>query len=104
MAGAEGSYLFSPSNQDTFTRVPAVELDDVADPTGAGNAYAGALCAGVAAGVPVADAAATASAVGAAFCRAADWAPSEGQATRSWLERAAADVRVRTETYRAPKG
>ena len=56
--------------------VPALKLDEVRDPTGAGNGYAGALAAQLASGATPMDAAVVASAVGAAFCRTGDWAPT----------------------------
>ena len=75
--------------------MPAVRLDAVADPTGAGNAYAGALCAMLATGRPVIHAALTASAVGAAFCRTADWAPPDAGVTRAWVEGQSEELRRR---------
>ena len=61
----------------------------VADPTGAGNAYAGALGALVAGGRPPGEAAAIASAVGAAFCRAEGW-PSAAETV--WVAARAAEI------------
>ncbi len=104
--GEHGSYLYSrpapeapirqwlvdPACRDFewFACVPAAELDGpVVDPTGAGNAYAGAICAQLAAGAHPAEAAAAASAVGAAFCAEDDWAPSApAEETRRWVARA----------------
>lgn len=107
--GAFGSYLYTrPSpNAPAFqwladansrefewlAKVPAAALDHVVDPTGAGNAYAGALTAQLAAGVPCYEAAAVASAVGGAFCAAAGWAPNDAYLASRWVERASADVR-----------
>lgn len=71
--GARGSYLLCNGE---LRYVPALKLDEVQDPTGAGNGYAGALAAQLASGATPMDAAAVASAVGAAFCRTRDWAPT----------------------------
>lgn len=71
--GARGSYLLCNGE---LKHVPALKLDEVQDPTGAGNGYAGALAAQLASGATPMDAAAVASAVGAAFCRTRDWAPT----------------------------
>ena len=71
--GARGSYLLCNGE---LRHVPALKLDKVLDPTGAGNGYAGALAAQIASGATPMDAAAVASAVGAAFCRTGDWAPT----------------------------
>lgn len=87
--GADGSYLYrhAVSSADAaWIRVPAVPVE-VSDPTGAGNGYAGALCAQLASGAPPAAAAAVASAVGSAFCRTAEWAPLLDDA--EWCFRAA---------------
>ena len=95
--GERGSYVYtrpyplrsqpaeSTGEEDWFITVPAVTLEVVADPTGAGNAYAAAFCAQLAAGAEVRRAAAVASAVGAAFCRATDWAPSDVDEARGWV-------------------
>ena len=79
---------------ERLCRVPAVSLGEgVADPTGAGNAYAGALCAQLAAGAqPAEAAAAVASAVGAALCRTADWAPPDAAEAREWVRAAAREL------------
>jgi len=80
---ARGSYLLS---HGTLTRVPTRNIE-VRDPTGAGNAYAGALCAQLAAGASMQAAAEVASAVGAAFCRTDDWAPQIEEAVEWCFER-----------------
>jgi len=110
--GAHGSYLYSrPAPHaplahwladagrrdfEWFAAVPAARLDAVADPTGAGNAYAGALTAQLAAGAEPVAAAATASAVGAAFCAADAWAPEDAAAAGRWVGAARAEVLSRT--------
>lgn len=111
--GAHGSYLYSRPTPDApphqwlasvasrdsewLVRVPAVALDEVADPTGAGNAYAGAFSAQLAAGVHPINAAATATAVGAAFCQTAEWAPPCPDAMRAWVERERVPVEDRSQ-------
>ena len=109
--GASGSYLYtrpSPTapvwqwladigsrEYEWLAHVPAAELEQVVDPTGAGNAYAGALCAQLAAGVEPERAAALATAVGAAFCREAEWAPVEPEEARRWVGTASSEVLTR---------
>jgi len=80
--GARGSYLL---HDDSFLHVPALAIGVPVDPTGAGNAYAGALCTHLASGATPADAAQVASAVGAAFCCTADFAP-ELSAAIEWCK------------------
>ena len=82
-------------DHEWLTVMPAVPLRDVADPTGAGNAFAGALCAQLASGAEPLSGAATATAVGAAFCRTADWAPPDAAETRRWVEEQAAAAEAR---------
>ena len=86
--GRRGSYLLSPSYGTIKGRqllhVPSFSVD-VIDPTGAGNAYAGAICATLAMGMGVAEAATYASAVGAAFVSVDSWAPREMRASREWV-------------------
>lgn len=43
--GARGSYVWS-RDEDVFWHMPPVPVDEVVDPTGAGNAYGGGLCVG----------------------------------------------------------
>ena len=87
--GARGSLLYG----DDDSRVPAVELDAVADPTGAGNAFAGTLAAGLssnarerssARGRARRAAVATRSALP---CGTAGWAPGDVAEARRWVER-----------------
>lgn len=89
--GRSGSYLFTlaqgqaaASASGELQHIPPV-IVATADPTGAGNAYAGALCAGVAAGASVAHAAARASAVGAAFAATSAWAPADVGQAAGWV-------------------
>jgi hypothetical protein len=85
--GRRGSYLFTLGLAGTagqFQRIPPVNVPTF-DPTGAGNAYAGALCAGIAAGASAAQAAACASAVGAAFAATPAWAPTDVEQTAGWV-------------------
>ena len=97
--GARGSLLYGDG---WFARVPAVELDAVADPTGAGNAFAGALAAGFveqrARAQPTREAAlaaaAVATAVGAAMCKTAGWAPADVAEARRWAARSSARVEI----------
>ena len=89
--GADGSYLLANGE---LTWVPAVEVA-VLDPTGAGNAYAGALAARIAVGDSVAEAGCVASAVGAAYCASADWAPADLDATCAWVRARACELRPR---------
>lgn len=77
-----------------LAKAPAVSIDDVADPTGAGNAYAGALCVQLASGSELVDAVAVATAVGGAFCRAAEAVPTSPEAVRTWIIEASAEVRA----------
>jgi sugar/nucleoside kinase (ribokinase family) len=70
--GASGSYILAGKD---FVRIPAVPVC-VQDPTGAGNAYASALCAQLAQKQRPVSAALIASAVGAAFVREDAWAPA----------------------------
>jgi sugar/nucleoside kinase (ribokinase family) len=93
--GARGSYVLAPDG--VLTRVPAVLLSpgDVQDPTGAGNAYAGTMCAQLAMGCPTLQAAAVASAVGAAFCKCPGWAPDDVEAAAAWVAAKAAELRLR---------
>ena len=105
--GAHGSYLYtrpapgapmwqwlaSGRDFEWLARVPAVSLERVADPTGAGNAYAGAFCSMLAAGADMVGAAAVATAVGAAFCRAAEAVPSEPDEVRRWVQTESVQVR-----------
>lgn len=107
--GAHGSYLYTrpapdapawqwlasaPGNREHewCVTVPAVDLQSVADPTGAGNAYAGAFCSQLASGAALARAAARASAVGAAFCRTEQWAPPNVAETRRWVAERSAEI------------
>jgi len=83
--GAHGSLLL---HDGEITRIPAVAVA-VTDPTGAGNAYAGALCALLAGDRSPREAAAVASAVGAAFCRSEGW-PSAAEAV--WVAARAAEM------------
>ena len=80
--GARGSYLL---HEDIFLHVPALAIGAPVDPTGAGNAYAGALCTQLASGATPANAARVASAVGAAFCCTTDFAP-EVSAAIEWCK------------------
>ena len=97
--GARGSLLYGDG---WFARVPAVELDAVADPTGAGNAFAGALAAGFveqrARAQPTREAAlaaaAVATAVGAAMCKTSGWAPDDVAEARKWVERSSARIEI----------
>lgn len=109
--GEHGSYIYTRPAPDApiymwladassreyewFARVPAAKLERVADPTGAGNAYAGALTAQLAAGVGPEAAAATATAVGAAFCAADAWAPPDVDAATAWVQTASTRVAER---------
>eukprot|EP00966_Prymnesium_polylepis_P297181 6866366-Prymnesium_polylepis.1 len=52
----------------------------------------------LAAGNAPVDSAAVASAVGAAFCRTADWAPPDAERTREWVEVQAKHVRASAVT------
>ena len=88
--GAHGSYLLTDKR---LTHVPAVAVE-VVDPTGAGNAYGGALCARLARGDAPAEAAEAASAVGAAFCAVDGW---PGATRAEWVVERAAELRARRE-------
>ena len=106
--GSHGSYIYTrpapgaPMYQwltlerdfEWLAKAPAVQLESVADPTGAGNAYAGALSAQLAAGAEVVDAVAAATAVGAAFCRAAEAVPARPEEVRTWVKEASEQVRA----------
>ena len=81
--GASGSILYDPVHND-LVRIDAVAVEST-DPTGAGNAYAGALCAALASGCTPVVVASIASAVGAAFVRTNDWAPGDIDETRAWV-------------------
>ena len=114
--GARGSFLYSrpapeaPAWQwladigrrehEWLAHVPACPLERVADPTGAGNAYIGALTARVAEGVDWKEAAATATAVGAAFCASEDWAPADMSVAREEVRRWAEEVKNRIHVLR----
>ena len=116
--GASGSYLYSrpaPSaplwqwlaragsrEHEWLAHVPTAKLARVADPTGAGNAYAGAFCAQLAAGAAPERAAAVATAVGAAFCAADAWAPLEPHEVRRWVDEASEDVHARLRVLVPP--
>ena len=109
--GAYGSYLYSrpapnapmwqwltlTRDYEWLARVPAVELteEEVRDPTGAGNAYAGALCAQLANGADPIGAASIATAVGAAFCKSSEAFPTDAEAARVWVEKASEAVKER---------
>jgi sugar/nucleoside kinase (ribokinase family) len=89
--GRRGSHIFTLARGDAaagaageFRHIPSVEVA-TADPTGAGNAYAGALCARIAAGAAPVHAAACASAVGAAFAATAAWAPADVEQAARWV-------------------
>lgn len=89
--GARGSYVLANGE---LTWVPAVEVA-VLDPTGAGNAYAGALAARIAAGDTAVSAGCVASAVGAAYCACPDWAPADLDEARAWVRARACELRPR---------
>ena len=120
--GAHGSYLYTrpfpgakmqqwmactPGNRvfEWLARVPAKRLpdDELLDPTGAGNAYAGALTAQLATGAEMIGAAAVASATGAAFCGSDDWAPCDVAEARSWVQAASEDLRCCTRVAEVPR-
>ena len=102
--GSRGSYIYtrpapkapawqwladiSSREYEWLAHVPALALEQMVDPTGAGNAYAGALTAALAEGIDAGEAAAAATAVGAEFCEAAAWAPEN-------VEQASKRVRLR---------
>lgn len=96
--GAHGSYVYSPHHDGSpsLARVPIADVA-VADPTGAGNAYAGAFWAQLAAGREVWHAASTATAVGAAFCRAAEALPPQPDEARAWVRAASEGVQARIQ-------
>lgn len=89
--GARGSYLLTDGR---LTHSPAVADTEVVDPTGAGNAYAGALCAVLASGAPANEAADVASAVGAAFVAVDGWPALERS---EWVAARAAEARGQRE-------
>lgn len=113
--GAKGSYVYTrpapgapmrvwlactPGNRQSewFEAIPAVALPEVADPTGAGNAYAGAFSAQLASGASALDASAVATAVGAAFCRTSEWCPPKVNETRHWVMERAGELRAGAQT------
>ena len=91
--GARGSYLWSPRD-GRLSHAPAVADTEVVDPTGAGNAYAGALCAALAGDMPADEAAGVASAVGAAFVGVDGWPALERS---GWVAARAAEARGERE-------
>ncbi|KAG5180264.1 Ribokinase-like protein [Tribonema minus] len=108
--GSRGSYLLWGTRAERWAHVPAFPLPDpVQDPTGAGNAYCGALAACLARGGPgaladtarVLKAAAQASATGAAVVQV-DGLPELGAALNAQLSRYCDDIASRTRILSVP--